>query len=126
MPKNTTEKPAGYGNIYTPHAGSMIIQVQRESGLANRTFTLTLKQVKLLRAGAIAGGAILAIVLSSWIYLAAQASRVPTLTRRIERLQTQTQRLDSLQVTLGELERRYSQVQRLLASTARPDSALGR
>ena len=39
----------GYGNIYTPHAGSMIIQVQREHGLANRQIVLTERQVKLLK-----------------------------------------------------------------------------
>ena len=39
----------GYGNIYTPHAGSMIIQVQRETGLANRTIVISERQVALLR-----------------------------------------------------------------------------
>ena len=39
----------GYGNIYTPHAGSMIIQVQRETGLANRTIVISERQVALVR-----------------------------------------------------------------------------
>ena len=43
----------GYGNIYTPHAGAMIIHVQRESGLANRTIIFTQRQVRLFRIGAI-------------------------------------------------------------------------
>ena len=44
---NTKHK--GYGNIYTPHAGSMIIQVQREGGLANRTIVLSPRRVRLRR-----------------------------------------------------------------------------
>ena len=39
----------GYGNIYTPHAGSMIIQVQREGGLANRTIVLSPTRVRMMR-----------------------------------------------------------------------------
>ena len=40
-PASPNQAPAlSYGNIYTPHAGSMIIQVQRESGLQSRTIVL--------------------------------------------------------------------------------------
>ena len=46
----------GYGNIYTPHAGAMIIHVQRESGLANRMIILSPRQVRLLRIGAVVLG----------------------------------------------------------------------
>ncbi len=43
------EHKQGYGNIYTPHAGSMVIQVQREGGLANRTIVLNQRTVRMLR-----------------------------------------------------------------------------
>ncbi len=78
-----TSRSQGYGNIYTPHAGSMIIQVQRESGLANRTIILTQRQVRLLRIGLSFGAILLAIGGASWLYLASQAARVPFLTRRV-------------------------------------------
>jgi len=107
----------GYGNIYTPHAGSMIIQVQRESGLANRTIILTQRQVRLLRRGAYALGTLLAIVVLSWFFLATQAARVPGLTHRVQTLQHDVTRLDTLQAALTALEGRFQQVQHMLGAT---------
>jgi murein DD-endopeptidase MepM/ murein hydrolase activator NlpD len=117
--KESSEKLSGrgYGNIYTPHAGSMIIQVQRESGLANRTIILTQRQVRLLRRGAYAVGTLLAIVVLSWFFLATQAARVPGLTRRVETLQHDVTRLDTLQAALSALESRFQQVQHMLGAS---------
>jgi murein DD-endopeptidase MepM/ murein hydrolase activator NlpD len=106
----------GYGNIYTPSAGSMIIHVQRESGLANRTIVLTLRQVHLLRRGAYVLGGLLVIVILSWLYLASQAARVPMLTRQIESMQSDVQQLDTLRSTLNGLESRFQQVQTMLGA----------
>ena len=119
MTKEPSEKLSGrgYGNIYTPHAGSMIIQVQRESGLANRTIILTQRQVRLLRRGAYAAGSILAVVVLSWFFLATQAARVPGLTRRVQTLQHDVTRLDTLQAALTALEARFQQVQHMLGAS---------
>lgn len=112
----------GYGNIYTPSAGSMIIHVQRESGLANRTIVLTLRQVQLLRRGAWVLGGVLTIVLLSWFYLAAQAARVPLLTQKIESMQEDVKQLDTLRSTLNGLESRFQQVQTMLGAAPKlPD-----
>ncbi|MGH7649400.1 MAG: murein hydrolase activator EnvC family protein [Gemmatimonadaceae bacterium] len=113
----------GYGNIYTPHAGSMIIQVQRESGLANRTIVLTQRQVRLFRRGAYALGTMLVIVILSWFFLASQAARVPGLTRRVQTLQHDVTRVDTLQAALHALESRFQQVQHMLGASA-PESAV--
>lgn len=107
----------GYGNIYTPHAGSMIIQVQRESGLANRTIIFTQRQVRLLRMALYVGGALLTIGTISWVYLAAQAARVPFLTNRVSTLSKEVEQLDTLQVRLAEMERRFLQVQTMMGAT---------
>jgi len=117
--KEPSEKLSGrgYGNIYTPHAGSMIIQVQRESGLANRTIILTQRQVRLLRTGAYAAGTTLVIVVLSWFFLATQAARVPGLTRRVQTLQRDVTRLDTLQTALTALESRFQQVQHMLGAS---------
>jgi len=125
--KEPSEKLSGrgYGNIYTPHAGSMIIQVQRESGLANRTIILTQRQVRLLRRGAYAAGTILGIVLLSWFFLATQAARVPGLTRRVRTLQHDVTRLDTLQAALTALEGRFQQVQHMLSATPAQSAAAG-
>jgi hypothetical protein len=117
----------GYGNIYTPHAGAMIIHVQRESGLANRTIIFTQRQVRLFRIGAIVLGALITFGAVSWFFLAAQAARVPLLTRRVTRLQHDVARVDTLQRSLNELAARFQQVQHMMGSSvmlpAGPDTS---
>ena len=109
----------GYGNIYTPHAGSMVIQVQRELGLANRTIVLSPRKVRLLRFFTSRVGKGIAVVLAlSWIVLAFLALRVPLLTNRLQNLEHTAQRLDTLETTLSRLQYRYNQVHRLLGPTA--------
>ena len=108
----------GYGNIYTPHAGAMIIHVQRESGLANRTIIFTQRQVRLFRIGAIVLGSLITFGAVSWFFLAAQAARVPLLTQRVTRLQHDVARVDTLQRSLNELAARFQQVQHMMGSSA--------
>ena len=109
----------GYGNIYTPHAGSMVIQVQRELGLANRTIVLSPRKVRLLRFFTSKLGITLAVMLAaSWLVLAIQAVRVPLLTNRLRNLEHTAQRLDTLETTLSRLQYRYNQVHRLLGPSA--------
>jgi outer membrane murein-binding lipoprotein Lpp len=108
----------GYGNIYTPHAGAMIIHVQRESGLANRTLIFTQRQVRLFRIGAIVLGSLIAFGAVSWFFLAAQAARVPYLTRRVDQLQHDVARVDTLQRSLNALAARFQQVQHMMIGSA--------
>ena len=115
----------GYGNIYTPHAGSMIIQVQREGGLANRTIVLSERAVRILRFFMSKTGLALTTAFAlSWIFFAVQAVRVPLLTRQMASMQDDARKIDTLQTTLLELQRRYEQVQRMLgAGPVSPASA---
>lgn len=108
----------GYGNIYTPHAGSMIIQVQREGGLANRTIVLGTRQVKMLRFFmSRVGRLVLALVVVSWVFFAIQSVRVPALKSEIRHMQADALRLDTLTRTLTQLQRQYDQVQHMLGAT---------
>jgi murein DD-endopeptidase MepM/ murein hydrolase activator NlpD len=108
----------GYGNIYTPHAGSMIIQVQREGGLANRTIILGTRQVKLLRFFmSRAGRLVLGLLAASWAFFGVQSVRVPALTAEIRKMEKDALRLDTLTRTLGQLQRQYDQVQSMLGAT---------
>lgn len=122
MSHDASEKSSGYGNIYTPSAGSMIIHVQRESGLANRTIILTQRQFRLLRRGAYVAAVLIALGAVSWFYLAAQAARVPFLTRKVHTLQHDVSRLDTLQVALTTLEDRFQQVQKMLGAASPPQT----
>ena len=105
----------GYGNIYTPHAGSMIIQVQRETGLANRTIVLSERQVALLRIiGSRIGLVVAAVFIATWLLFAAQSVRVPVLSIRIAKLERDNRRIDSLQLALSRMHGRYEQVRQML------------
>ena len=107
----------GYGNIYTPHAGSMIIQVQRETGLANRTIVISERQVALVRLIGSRVGLIAATVfVATWLLFAVQSVRVPLLSGRIAELEQENRRIDSLQVALSRMHGRYDQVRQMLAA----------
>jgi murein DD-endopeptidase MepM/ murein hydrolase activator NlpD len=95
----------------------MIIQVQRESGLANRTIVLTQRQVRLLRIGLYTGAVLLTLGTISWVFLAGQAARVPFLTSRVAGLTKEVQQLDTLQIRLAEMERRFQQVQQMMGAS---------
>lgn len=111
------KEPKGYGNIYTPHAGSMVIQVQREGGLANRTIVLSPRMVKVMRfimskSGIAIGGALLIL----FVFFAVQAARVPLLTHRLATMESDAKRLDTLQLALAQLQKRYEQVQTMFGA----------
>jgi len=108
----------GYGNIYTPHAGSMIIQVQRETGLANRTIIISERQVALVRViWSRLGLVAVALFVATWLMFAVQSVRVPLLSDRIAELERDNRRIDSRQVALSRMHGRYEQVRQMLAAT---------
>ena len=111
----------GYGNIYTPHAGSMIIQVQREHGLANRTLVLTPMQMRLLRFLTSRRMIVMsALVAVSWLWLVADQAQTIVQRRTAPSAAAERARLDSLERSLGELQRRYEQVSRMLGTQQAP------
>lgn len=113
----------GYGNIYTPHAGSMIIQVQRENGLANRTIVLTQRQVKLLKSLATRKWLVVgALFLMTWAWLVVDRTQ-EVIARRGNSAVAERARVDSLARQLGELQQRYDQVSRMLGATATPSAS---
>jgi hypothetical protein len=121
------ERLPGHGNIFTPHAGSMMIHVHRESGLAHRTVTLKAWQVRALRLLMskwffVAMGA----AALSWSYLAIQAARVPTLKERVAYLQLDARRLDTLQHALVQLQARYDQVRKMLTTAPQDEKGAAR
>jgi murein DD-endopeptidase MepM/ murein hydrolase activator NlpD len=116
MSEDNPPSSRGYGNLYTPHAGSMIVHLQREGGLASRTLVFSPGQVRLLRLVFSRIGAVLALAFAlSWIFFAYQSTRVPALTEQLEALRDEAARLDTLQRRLDELQRRYAQVQGLMS-----------
>ena len=111
------EPAQGYGNIYTPHAGSMIIQVQREHGLQNRTIVLTPGQVRLLKSFATRKWIVVAFVfLATWSWLVVDRAQ-EVLAGRSNSALAERARVDSLARQLSELQGRYDQVSRMLGAT---------
>lgn len=121
MARGTSVAPQsdGHGDVFADHLGAMIVHVQRENGVAHRTFVFRPWHVRLLRAAVRRSTRILAaVIVISWGYLAVQAVRVPLLTRRIARMEQESARLDTLQQTLKDLQARYDQVQGMLSRPA--------
>ena len=128
MARGTSVAPQsdGHGDVFADHLGAMIVHVQRENGVAHRTFVFRPWHVRLLRAGVRRSTRILAaVIVISWGYLAVQAVRVPLLTRRIARMEQESARLDTLQQTLKDLQARYDQVQGMLSRPAAGKTAAG-
>jgi hypothetical protein len=109
----------GYGNIYTPHAGSMVIHVQREAALANRTIVLGPNTVRLLRLANSRVGRLLGVLLVVAIgALAVQAARVPLLTHRLAVMERDARRIDSLQTTVTALRLRYDRLSTMVGGAS--------
>ncbi len=115
----TPPETHGHGDVFARDMGAMIVHVQRENGLAHRTFVLRPWQVRLARTIASRWSrVVLALVVLSWGYLAFQAARVPLLTSRIADMEEDAVRLDTLQQTIREMQVRYDQVQAMLSQPA--------
>ncbi len=115
-----------HGDVFARDMGAMIVHVQRESGLAHRTFVLSEWQVKALSVARHRGvRVVIGVVLLSWGYLAIEAARVPLLTTRIARMEQDALRLDTLQQALTELQARYEQVQTMLSRPAVAGARIG-
>ncbi len=62
------------------------------------------------------GGLVLAILLASWWYFAAQAARVPELERRIAELEADNAKVVQLAENLTELQREYDKIRAMLGA----------
>ena len=111
----------GHGDVFASELGAMIVHVQRETGLAHRTFVFRPWQVQIARAATRRWvWLVLGCGVASWGFFAVQAVRVPLLNTRIARMERDALRLDTLQQTLRELQSRYDQVQTMLSRPVQP------
>lgn len=109
----------GHGDVFARDLGAMIVHVQREIGLAHRTYVFRSWQVRVARTMASRWTWTLAVLaLVSWAFLVFQAVRVPLLNTRIAKMEQDALRVDTLQQTLKALQARYEQVQSMLSRPA--------
>ena len=120
-------RPNGHGDVFGRDLGAMIVHVQRETGLAHRTFVFRPWQVQFARAITHRSIWLFAVVaILSWAFLAVQAIRVPLLNTRIAKMEREALRVDTLQQTLKALQARYEQVQSMLSRPAQSSAAMRR
>jgi hypothetical protein len=133
--RNVTPRPIkasgareAHGRILEPDVGALYVHMHRENGLAHRHYVIKPWQVRVLSIVLSRPMLILyavAVVTIGWTW--SQAARVPLLQSEITRLTREAERLDTLTATLGELQSRYEQVQRMLgaanAEKATPEQA---
>lgn len=131
MNRNLTPRPikaAGareaHGRILDPTSGQLYVHMHRERGLSHRHYVLQGWQVRLLNLVLSWPMRIVYVIaLVTWGWMASQAARVPFLVREVDTLRREAERLDTLTATLGALQARYEQVQRLMgAAQATPES----
>ena len=109
----------GHGDVFARDMGAMIVHVQRETGLAHRTFVFRPWQVRIVRAVISRWTWVVAVIgVASWAFFASQAVRVPLLNTRIAKMELDALRLDTLQQALKELQARYEQIQTMLSRPA--------
>src|SRR5690606_37522616 len=93
--------------IVVPHGGR---------DLNTRSFEVSYRRVR------IAGGLLLAAVLmwlvmaASWIFVSAQAARVPMLEREVRQLRVENAQIDQLADALRRLEAQYDQMRAMLGA----------
>lgn len=100
--------------IVVPHGGG--------TDLTTRTYELSYRRLRLLKFAAIGLGVALLLMMGSWFYLAAQATRAQMLQRDVRRLEGEVAEVDQLRRRLVEMEARYAQITRLLGGVRRRES----
>lgn len=101
--------------IVVPHGGG--------ADLTTRTYELSYRTLRRLKVGAIVTGVVLLLMMGSWFFLAAQAGRVQMLQRDVRRLQGEVAQKAQLQRQIVEMEARLAQINQLLGSVPRRDTA---
>lgn len=93
--------------IVVPHGG-------RE--LATRSFEVSYRRLRLVGIALAVAAIVWVAMAGSWLWVAAQAARVPGLQSEIARLEAERQQVTELARALQRLEERYEQVRRMLGA----------
>jgi murein DD-endopeptidase MepM/ murein hydrolase activator NlpD len=101
--------------IVVPHGG--------RADVTTRTYELSYRTLRRIKVAAAVAGVALLLMVGSWFFLAAQATRVQLLQRDVRRLEGEVAKKDQLQRQLVQMEARLAQINQLLGSVPRRDSA---
>lgn len=89
--------------------------------IETRSLEIPYRWLKVLIGAGVVLLVLFTVMVSSWWFIAAQATRVPGLERHVERLEHERQQVVELARTLEEVEARYEAVRRLLGADAMPE-----
>ncbi|HEX8392090.1 MAG TPA: M23 family metallopeptidase [Longimicrobium sp.] len=96
-----------------------LILVTRDRDLSTRSYELTDRQIRRWKTIAVVAGTLLVLMAGSWLWLAAQAARVPSLRSEVRELRRDRARAAQLESSLKQMESDYAKVRAMLG----PDSA---
>jgi hypothetical protein len=91
--------------IVVPHGGR---------DLNTRSFEISYNRLRIVGVLLVVAVIVWLVMAVSWVFVAAQAARVPFLKHEITRLKAENARVVQLAVALQRLEERYEQVRRML------------
>lgn len=100
--------------IVVPHGGR---------DLSTRSFEISYRRLRLVGLLLLVAAVAWLGMAVSWAWVAAQAARVPGLTRQIDRLETERERVVQLAEALRRLEDQYGQVREMLGANRPGDTA---
>lgn len=95
---------------------SLSIIVVPDGGRESRTFQITYRRLRILGVVAFVASILLALMASSWWYLAVRSARVDALEAEVASLHTDQARLAAFAAELRELERRYARIRGMFGS----------
>jgi murein DD-endopeptidase MepM/ murein hydrolase activator NlpD len=90
------------------------IVVPHDRGLETRSFEVSYRRLRTAAISAAVGAVVVVVMAASWLYLAGQAARVPSLQRQVTELEADRQRLDHLQRLLARMEEEQRRVRVML------------
>ena len=90
---------------------------------STRSWEISYRQLRRWVIAGIAAAALLLLMAVSWVWVAAQAARVPGQQREIRRLQEEVAQVQQLQRMLQRMEARNEQINTMLGGGVRVDTA---
>ena len=98
--------------IVIPHGGF--------ADMSTRSWEVPYRKLRVAFFAAVAVGALLFLMAASWVWVAAQAARVPSLTREVALLQRERQEREQLARTLARMQVQYEQIRTMLRGELPP------
>lgn len=113
-----SQRPRGGGTPRDERRMTFIVVPHGGGGLSTRSFEISYRRLRVAALVAAAAVVLWAVSMASWVWVAAQAARVPGLTREVAQLEGERVRVQQLAAMLGRMERQYEQVRMMLGAEA--------